>query len=55
MRPPVVMAIVPAKPEREKGTLFCFAPPCADTLMPACAAPENGQKRLILLFWTYTG
>ena len=42
--PPVGKTIVPALPGREKGTLFCFAPPCADTLMCTCAALENSPK-----------
>ena len=53
-RPPVVSAIAPASPGREKGTLFCFAPPaqtrgCAPVLRRKTA--ERGSFSYIGHIW----
>lgn len=60
-RPPVVSAIAPASPGREKGTLFCFAPPlhrhadvrlcCAGKRPKGARSPIFGHTRVsIALF-----
>lgn len=57
-RPPVVSAIAPASPGREKGTLFCFAPPlhrhadvrlcCAGKRPKGARSPIFGHTRVII-------